>query len=141
MPAREAARKLNESHIFCKERRKDKKSCPVRDMLDHISDKWSVIILITLSRHPHRFGELLREIDGISQRMLTETLSDLQRDGLINRTVYPTKPPSVEYSLTTLGESLMIPLWELVYWANTHSKKIQIARERFIHNGNNSNKG
>lgn len=141
MPAREAAKKLSESYRSCKEKPKHSKPCPVRSMLNHIADKWSMIVLVTLASRPYRFGELQREITGISQRMLTETLSDLQRDGLINRTVYPTKPPSVEYSLTPLGETLMIPLWELVHWANTHSKKIQIARERFIHNGANSNKG
>lgn len=135
MPAHEAARKLSESCLSCREKIKHSELCPVRNMLNHISDKWSMIVLVTLAERPYRFGELLREITGISQRVLTKTLSDLQRDGLINRTVYPTKPPSVEYSLTPLGTSLMIPLWGLVHWANAHSDKIKNARKRFIRDG------
>lgn len=133
MPAQEAVRKLSESCRTWKEQSENPVSSSVRNVLNHIADKWSLIVLITLASHPHRFGELRREIKHISQRMLTETLSDLQRDGLISRRVYPTKPPSVEYSLTPLGESLMIPLWELVNWANTHSNKIQYARDRYNH--------
>ncbi len=135
MPAREAARKLTESCRAWREQAENPKPCPVRNVLDHIADKWSVIVLVTLASRPHRFGDLKREIADISQRMLTKTLSDLQEDGLINRTVYPTKPPSVEYSLSLLGESLMIPLWELVHWANCHADKIEYARERFNRDG------
>ncbi len=68
----------------------------------------------------------------MSQRVLTQTLRDLEMDGMINRTVYATKPPSVEYSLTALGESLLPPLWELVNWADTYHGKILAARKRFI---------
>lgn len=100
--------------------------------MDHIGSKWNTLVLITLSQRPQRFGELKRGIPEISQRVLTQTLRDLEQDGLINRTVYPTKPPSVEYSLTKLGASLLIPLWELVSWANTHHDKIQRSRKRFI---------
>ena len=125
MPAREAARKLTESCRAWKQQAENPGPCPVRNILDHIADKWSMIILVVLASRPHRFGELKREIPDISQRMLTKTLTDLQEDGLINRTVYPTKPPSVEYSLSPLGESLMIPLWELVAWGNSHADKIE----------------
>jgi DNA-binding HxlR family transcriptional regulator len=135
MPAREAARKLTESCRAWKEQSENSAPCPVRNVLDHIGDKWGLIVLVTLASRPHRFGELRREIPEISQRMLTKTLTDFQRDGLINRTVYPTKPPSVEYSLTLLGETLMIPLWELVHWANSHADKIEYARARFSRDG------
>ncbi len=82
-----------------------------------------------------RFGELSREIPGISQRVLTQALRDLERDGLINRTVYPTKPPSVEYNLTPLGKSFLIPLWEFVNWADTNYNTIISARKRFMSEG------
>ena len=90
-----------------------------------------MLILITLALQPRRFGELKRRIPEMSQRVLTQTLRDLEMDGIINRTVYPTKPPSVEYSLTGMGQSLLIPLWELASWADTHYGEILAARERF----------
>ena len=74
--------------------------CPIRDVLDQIGDKWSTLLLLTLADGPQRFGAIKRMVPDISQRMLTQTLRDLQRDGLINRTVFPTTPPSVEYRLT-----------------------------------------
>src|SRR5438876_6150572 len=80
-------------------------ACPIGDVLDRIGDKWSVLLLVYLKGGPLRFGALRREIGDISQRMLTETLRHLQRDGFISRTVYPTVPPSVEYALTDLGRS------------------------------------
>lgn len=131
MPAREAARKLNESCRSWREQFPDLTSCPARDVMDYIGAKWSTLVLITLAQRSRRFGELKREIPEISQRVLTQTLRDLEQDGLISRTVFPTKPPSVEYSLTKLGTSLLIPLWELVSWANENHDKIQRARKRF----------
>lgn len=105
--------------------------CPVRQVLDQIGDKWSTLMLLSLSEKPYRFGELRRLIPDISQRMLTQTLRDLQRNGLISRTVFPTQPPSVEYRLTTLGESLLEPLGALVRWAETHYGIILAARGHF----------
>lgn len=105
--------------------------CPVRQVLDQIGDKWSTLMLLSLSERPYRFGELRRLIPDISQRMLTQTLRDLQRNGLILRTVFPTQPPSVEYRLTPLGESLLEPLHALVRWAETHYGRIQSARRHF----------
>jgi DNA-binding HxlR family transcriptional regulator len=102
--------------------------CPVRDVLDQIGDKWSTLILITLAVRAHRFGELRREIEDISQRMLTQTLRDLQRNGLIRRQVFPTRPPSVEYGLTPLGESLIGPIIELIQWAARNQAAISQAR-------------
>lgn len=103
-------------------------NCPVRDVLDRIGDKWSMLLLITLSEGPLRFGRLRRALPDISQRMLTQTLRDLQRDGLVDRRVYPTVPPSVEYRLTALGESLLDPLNALVQWADAHHGEIRAAR-------------
>jgi DNA-binding HxlR family transcriptional regulator len=106
-------------------------NCPVRDVLDQIGDKWSTLLLLTLGERSHRFGELRRAVPDISQRMLTQTLRDLQRDGLISRHVHPTVPPSVEYRLTPLGQSLLEPLAHLVSWAETNYGAISAARTTF----------
>lgn len=105
--------------------------CPVRDVLDRIGDKWSTLILGTLAAGPHRFSAVLRAIPDISKRMLTQTLRDLERDGLIARTVFPTKPPSVEYRLTPLGTTILEPLMSLVQWANQNHIAIRNARLAF----------
>ena len=106
-------------------------ACPaVRDVLSLVGDKWSVLVVFNLRVGPKRFMELRRSIEGISQRMLTQTLRDLERDGLLSRTVHPTKPPSVEYALTPLGESLLVPLSGLVRWADAHHAEILAARAR-----------
>lgn len=102
--------------------------CPVRGVLDRIGDKWSTLIILTLTERPLRFGELRRAVPDISQRMLTQTLRDLQRDGLISRHVFPTQPPSVEYRLTEVGQSLLEPLAALVRWAETYHAAIRGAR-------------
>ena len=105
--------------------------CAIRGVLDQIGDKWSYLLIMKLSEQPHRFGELRRAIDDISQRMLTETLRSLQRDGLVSRTVFPTNPPSVEYRLTALGESLLEPMRGLVAWADHQLPVITKARHVF----------
>ena len=105
--------------------------CPVRDVLDRIGDKWSTLILGTLAEGPHRFSAVQRAIPDISKRMLTQTLRDLERDGLIARTVFPTKPPSVEYRLTPLGETILEPLAVLVRWADGSHAAIRAARRAF----------
>ena len=105
--------------------------CPIRGVLDRIGDKWSILLLMTLAERPHRFGELRRGVADISQRMLTQTLRDLQRDGLVDRRVFPTNPPSVEYRLTDLGKSLLQPMAGLLRWAGDHHAKIKAARARF----------
>ena len=106
-------------------------NCPVRDVLDKISGKWSTLMLLALADGPTRFGQLRRMLPDISQRMLTQTLRDLQRDGYVHREVFPTQPPSVEYSLTPLGRSLLEPLQQLVGWAVTHHTNIRAARSDF----------
>ena len=102
--------------------------CPIRDVLDRIGDKWSTLLIFTLAERPHRFGELRRAIPDISQRMLTQTLRELQEDGLISRTVHPTTPPSTEYALLDLGRSLVEPLSALLRWAEIHHDDIKRAR-------------
>lgn len=109
----------------------DFESCPVRGVLDRIGDKWSTLMVLTLALRPHRFGELKRAIPDISQRMLTQTLRDLQRDGYVARKVFPTTPPAVEYSLTELGQSLMTPLSALVDWAVRTRDSVDAARAAF----------
>lgn len=106
-------------------------ACPIRDVLDRIGDKWSVLLVKTLKDGPLRFGVLRREIGDISQRMLTETLRHLQRDGLLYRKVYPTVPPRVEYGLTDLGRSLLVPLDQLVEWSAQNHEVVKAARKEF----------
>ena len=105
--------------------------CPVRDVLDRIGDKWSILMIMTLATRPQRFSELHRAIRDISKRMLTQTLRDLERDGLITRHVFPTKPPSVEYCLSPLGQSLLDPMASLIDWADRRYSDIHAARVRF----------
>jgi DNA-binding HxlR family transcriptional regulator len=105
--------------------------CPIRDVLDQIGDKWSTLLLLTLADGAQRFGAIKRMVPDISQRMLTQTLRDLQRDGLISRTVFPTTPPSVEYCLTALGRSLLQPLAGLIAWADGNHQAIKAARLAF----------
>lgn len=105
--------------------------CPVRDVLGHLGDKWSTLMLIVLAAGPRRFSALQRAVPDISKRMLTQTLRDLERDGLLSRHVFPTSPPSVEYSLTPLGQSLLDPIAYLVAWAERNHDEINEARARY----------
>lgn len=106
-------------------------TCPVRNVLDKIGDKWSMLIVMHLAAAPRRFNQLHRDIPDISQKMLTQTLRDLQRDGLVARQVFDTKPLSVEYRLTTLGHSLIAPFCHLIEWANASIPTINAARAAF----------
>jgi DNA-binding HxlR family transcriptional regulator len=103
----------------------------VRDVMEQISGKWSTLMMLELIDGPQRFGALRRRVPDISQRMLTQTLRDLQRDGYLSRTVYPTQPPSVEYALTDLGRSFMTPLVALVEWAAQNHAQIRQCRADF----------
>mgnify|MGYP002382462848 FL=1 len=109
----------------------DPEACPVREVLDRVGDKWSVLVLHLLAGGTLRFGELRKKIDGISQRMLTVTLRGLERDGLVIRTVYPVVPPRVEYRLTELGVSLASTMCSLVHWAEDHTDDILAARATY----------
>lgn len=102
-----------------------------REILDRIGDKWSLYIIASLAKGAMRFNELRRGIDGISQRMLTLTLRGLERDGLVSRTMYPTIPPRVDYELTELGQTLLVPVMALVSWADNNQLAIKEAHQRF----------
>jgi len=103
----------------------------VSQVLSRIGDKWSVLIVNLLGRGPRRFNEIRRTVGGISQRMLTLTLRGLERDGLVTRTVSPTVPPRVDYALTDLGRSLLVPVSALAQWALTHQPAMERARRAF----------
>lgn len=100
----------------------------VQDILTSICTKWGLLVLYELSRGAKRHGELLRAIGGVSQKMLTQTLRTLERDRLVQRTVYPVVPPHVDYALTPLGKTLMPPLSALYRWMERHLKEVQRAR-------------
>ena len=101
------------------------------DILNRIGDKWSVMVVGHLTKKTMRFNELRHSIGGISQRMLTLTLRNLERDGLVTRTVYPEIPPRVEYQLTDLGRTLTTPLDTLWNWAALHMGEVKTARETY----------
>ncbi|HEX9935871.1 MAG TPA: helix-turn-helix domain-containing protein [Longimicrobium sp.] len=102
--------------------------CGSRRVLDLVADKWAVIVIYVLSSGTHRFGELQRAVGGVSQKMLTQTLRGLERDGLVERKVYPEVPPRVEYTLSPLGETLVEPLSALCRWAEDHLWEVERAR-------------
>ena len=95
-------------------------ACPVTGLFRRLGDKWTLLVLLLLGEQPHRFNELQRRIDGISQRMLTRTLRMLEEDGLVERTVHPTVPPSVEYALSPRGRGLLAPIREMASWVIEH---------------------
>ena len=103
----------------------------LRQTLDLVSDKWVVAVLYILSLGTKRYGEIQKEIGNISQRMLTRTLRDLERDGLVNRQVYPVVPPMVEYSLTPLGETLTEVLKIMCDWSVDNFQQVEVAREYY----------
>jgi len=107
------------------------KNCPTRLVLNRIADKWTVLIVGSLSQETKRFGVLKREITGISQKMLTQSLRGMERDGLINRKVYPTVPPKVEYSLTSLGETLVSLLGDISNWSENNIEKVLKAQKKY----------
>ena len=113
----------------------DEHCVAVREVLNRVGDKWSVLVIVLLGDGTKRFSELKRMIEGISQRMLTLTVRGLERDGLVERTVYATVPPRVEYALTPLGKTLIEPVTELARWAERHGREIQRARSAFDKRG------
>ena len=115
-------RRVDTSHDNCQ---------AIAETLDRIGDKWTVLVVGVLERGPLRYNEIRRAIDGISQRMLTLTLKQLERDGLVTRTMYPTIPPRVDYELTQLGKNLMGPLRSLYDWAVKHRPAMLVARKKF----------
>ncbi len=122
------------SHSCCTEEAfqwDTREDCDVRQILDRIGDKWSLLVIALLDNESMRFTELKKTIDGISQRMLTVTLRQLERDGLVSRTVYPVVPPRVDYELTPLGVTLHATIQSLVSWTETHQSEIATARARY----------
>lgn len=108
--------------------------CATRQLLDNISRKWTTLILSALARKPHRFGELRQQVDGISQKVLTQILRTLERDGLVERTVNPnTIPITVTYSLTELGKTLSGPINAIRQWSEAHIGKVTTAQNRYDH--------
>jgi len=108
-----------------------KTTCPSREVLTLIADKWTVLIIHTLSDKTLRHNELSRSLGDISQKVLTQALRKLERNGIITRTVYPVVPPKVEYALSPIGRSLVSTLGTLSSWAETHFPEVLSARERF----------
>jgi DNA-binding HxlR family transcriptional regulator len=106
-------------------------ACTVRQVLDHVGGKWSVSILLAAMAGPVRFSQLERIVEGISRRMLTLTLRNLERDGLLIRTVYPTVPPKVEYTATDMAHELHCSLAALTDWAERHRSDIATARAAY----------
>lgn len=105
--------------------------CPTRRILDRIGDRWTVLIVGVLGRGDARFSRLLREVEGISQKMLTQTLRGLERDGLVRRTVHPEVPVRVEYALTEAGRTLLAPLRALEEWSIEHLGDVVGSQEAY----------
>lgn len=103
----------------------------VSEILSRVGDKWTVLVVTSLGERPHRFSELRRALGSISQKMLTTTLRNLERDGFVTRTVYPTIPPRVDYALTELGRELLDPVQALGNWARENRHRVDAARRDF----------
>lgn len=113
-------------------------NCPTQQILDIIADKWSVIVLYCLAYHSRRYNEIQRRIEGISQKVLTQTLRKLERHGLIERKVLSEMPLSIEYSLTSLGETLIDPLLAIASWSRKHFCEVMASRNRYEQQQNSS---
>lgn len=107
------------------------RDCPTRRLLDRVGDRWTVLVIGSLADGPLRYTELRARIDGISQKMLTQTLRGLERDGLVTRTMTAQVPPRVDYELTEAGESLRGPLKALEEWAKAHMSSVLDARDEY----------
>lgn len=106
-------------------------ACPSRQILDLLANKWTMLVMGALGGGPLRFGELRRKLDGVTQKMLTQTLRNLERDGLVIRTVYPTIPPRVEYGATDLGRSVVGLLEAIRVWSEQHINDVLDARQGY----------
>ncbi len=107
------------------------KTCPIRNVLDGVGSKWSLLVMLSLQGRHRRFMDVKRSIGDITQRVLTQTLRKLERGGYVGRQVYPTSPPTVEYWLTPMGTSLLEPMGKLVMWANDNFDQVMKSREKF----------
>jgi DNA-binding HxlR family transcriptional regulator len=106
--------------------------CPIRDVLDRLGDRWTLLVLMELKTATLRFSVLKKQITDISPRMLSQTLRQLEYDGLVSRKIYPTIPPKVEYALTQLGLSMLEPVGALVEWASENHEAVKSARAAYI---------
>lgn len=128
MVARTAAERREQARITFE---KWLATCPGRQLLDRVGDKWSCLLLRALSDDQKRYGELLRQLPGVSEKMLTQTLRSMERDGLVSRQITPSVPVRVDYELTELGRSLLPVLDVLSAWAGIHMTEVQQAREAY----------
>lgn len=107
--------------------------CPIRDVLERMGDRWSMLVLFTLGDHGTlRFSALKNEIGDVSQRMLSQTLRRLEQDGLVSRHAHATVPPRVDYALTALGRSFLKPMTELLHWAERNHGRVRTARDNYV---------
>jgi DNA-binding HxlR family transcriptional regulator len=111
--------------------KKDAANCPYRDVIDRLGDKWSLLVLAVLEQNPTRFNELKRTIGDISQKVLTKTLRELEADGYITRTVYDESPPKVVYRLSKMGLNVLVPINQLVGWAEENHEAIRNNRAQY----------
>ncbi|MEU6892962.1 helix-turn-helix domain-containing protein [Streptomyces sp. NPDC046557] len=105
--------------------------CPSRGVLEHVTSRWGVLVLEALVERPYRFAELRREVGGVSEKMLTQTLRTLERDGFLLRRAYPVIPPRVDYSLTDLGREAAEQVWALARWTERRTSDVLAARVRY----------
>ena len=103
--------------------------CPSRRLLDLIADKWTTLVIVALADGPRHYSQLKRDVNGISHKMLSQTLQQLEKQGFVTRTVYPTVPPRVEYALTELAQTLLPTLCALIDWAQTHAAEFPMLEE------------
>lgn len=115
---------MKNANVFSKE-------CPTRLVLDRIADKWALLALRLLSEKPIRFNQLRREIEGVSQKVLSQTLKKLERDGLLTRKVFPTVPVTVEYAITPLGKTLTAVATPISKWAESNIDAVLAAQRRY----------
>lgn len=108
------------------------RECRSQEVLELVTDKWTVLVLYVLSEHIYRYGALQRELPGISQKMLSQTLRGLEQNGLVKREIYPVVPPKVEYCLTALGKTLVEALRPLCTWAEQYMESVEEARRAFL---------
>ncbi|HSI38802.1 MAG TPA: helix-turn-helix domain-containing protein [Methylotenera sp.] len=112
----------------------DHRNCPIRDLLSRLGDKWSMLVIVALAKADNnclRFSELSREVNGISQRMLSTTLRNFERDGIVTRILYPEVPPRVEYTLTKRGKEFLVPVKALVDWVVSEWPQIEESRHQY----------
>ncbi len=121
----------SEQPVSAERCRESAENCRASDVLDRVGDKWSAAVIYQLGSGTKRFTELLRGVEGISQRMLTVTVRGLERDGIVTRLVHPVVPPRVDYDLTPMGHTLLSTIQSLVEWADLHIEAIEAARHDY----------